>query len=110
MAENKQVSDVVGDLLQGIAGRMEDVAREAGVSYSALYSWATGRRRPGRQNLEKLAKLAEQRSEELAVLAGELRSRVEGSGGSEGGDGGGGGDGGVGGGGRNGGGRSGARS
>lgn len=79
MAEDKVVSDVVGDLLHGIAGRMEDVAREAGVSYSALYSWATGRRRPGRQNLEKLATLAKQRSEELDTVAAELRKRLEGS-------------------------------
>lgn len=77
MADNKAVADVVGDLLRGIAGRMEDVAREAGVSYSALYSWATGRRRPGRKNIEKLAALAEQRSEELGALASELRSRLE---------------------------------
>lgn len=85
MAEDKVVSDVVGDLLHGIAGRMEDVAREAGVSYSALYSWATGRRRPGRQNLEKLATLAEQRSEELDTVAAELRKRLEGSDGPAGG-------------------------
>ncbi len=77
MADNDTVAEVVGDLLQGIAGRMEDVAREAGVSYSALYSWATGRRRPGRQNLEKLATLAEQRSEELESLASDLRARLE---------------------------------
>lgn len=77
MADNKAVADVVGDLLRGIAGRMEDVAREAGVSYSALYSWATGRRRPGRQNIEKLAALAEQRAEELGTLASELRARLE---------------------------------
>lgn len=77
MAEQKRVSDVVGDLLSGIAGRMEDVAQEAGVSYSALYSWATGRRRPGRQNLEKLATLAEERSEELEALATELRQRLD---------------------------------
>lgn len=82
MAEEKGVSDVVGDLLQGIAGRMEDVAREAGVSYSALYSWATGRRRPGRQNLEKLAALAEQRSEELDTLATELRKKLDSRGGN----------------------------
>ncbi len=80
MAQKKPVADVVGDLLQGIAGRMEDVAKEAGVSYSALYSWATGRRRPGRQNLEKLARLAEQRSEELKGLATELRHRLDGGG------------------------------
>lgn len=77
MENRSPVSDVVGALLRGIAGRMEDVAREAGVSYSALYSWATGRRRPGRRNLERLASLAEQRSEELESLAGELRRRLE---------------------------------
>lgn len=77
MAQTKPVADVVGDLLRGIAGRMEDVAKEAGVSYSALYSWATGRRRPGRQNLEKLARLAEQRSDELSRLATELRRRLD---------------------------------
>lgn len=82
MADNKAVADVVGDLLRGIAGRMEDVAREAGVSYSALYSWATGRRRPGRKNIEKLAALAEQRAEELGALASELRSRLEKTGGT----------------------------
>ena len=77
MAQREAVSELVGDLLAGIAGRMEDVAREAGVSYSALYSWATGRRRPGPGNLEKLADLAEQRSGELEALARELRDRLD---------------------------------
>lgn len=86
MAQKKPVSDVVGELLKGIAGRMEDVAREAGVSYSALYSWATGRRRPGKQNLEKLAKLADQRSAELKRLATELRAKLETSGSAKEGD------------------------
>lgn len=76
MAKGEPVSDLVGDLLEGIAGRMEDVAEEAGVSYSALYSWATGRRRPGPRNLEKLARLAEQRAGRLENLAEELRTRV----------------------------------
>lgn len=84
MKDDTRVSAVVGDLLDGIAGRMEDVAREAGVSYSALYSWATGRRRPGRQNLERLAQLAEQRCGELEELAAELRSRLESNGGNGG--------------------------
>lgn len=61
---------------------MEDVAREAGVSYSALYSWATGRRRPGRRNLEKLASLAEQRATELEEVAAELRERLSSGNGS----------------------------
>lgn len=76
MVKNAPVSRLVGDLLEGIAGRMEDVAREAGVSYSALYSWATGRRRPGRRNLERLATLAEQRAGQLDDLADRLRARV----------------------------------
>ena len=81
MANESRVSDLVGDLLEGIAGRMEDVAHEAGVSYSALYSWATGRRRPGRRNLERLASLAEQRAGQLDQLADRLRKRVKENGG-----------------------------
>ena len=77
MAKDEAVSEMIGDLLDGIAGRMEDVAQEAGVSYSALYSWATGRRRPGRRNLQKLAKLAEQRAQRLEELAGQLKGQVE---------------------------------
>lgn len=76
MVKGEGVSDLVGDLLEGIAGRMEDVAQEAGVSYSALYSWATGRRRPGRRNLEKLAALAEERAARLGRLADELRGQL----------------------------------
>ena len=72
LAERNDVSSLVTNLLEGIAGRMEDVADEAGVSYSALYSWATGRRRPGRANLNKLATLAEERSVRLQELADDL--------------------------------------
>lgn len=83
VAKGEAVSELVGDLLEGIAGRMEDVAQEAGVSYSALYSWATGRRRPGPRNLEKLARLAESRADRLGGLAedlrGELRKKRSGS-------------------------------
>jgi transcriptional regulator with XRE-family HTH domain len=77
MAKGEDISELVEDLLGGIAGRMEDVAHEAGVSYSALYSWATGRRRPGRRNLEKLASLADQRANRLGRLADRLRSQVD---------------------------------
>lgn len=76
MAKGDDISELVRDLLEGIAGRMEDVAQEAGVSYSALYSWATGRRRPGRRNLEKLAALAEQKAERLTRLASQLRDQL----------------------------------
>jgi AcrR family transcriptional regulator len=73
---HEAMSDLVGELLHGIAGRMEDVAQEAGVSYSALYSWATGRRSPGRANVERLAALAEQRASELETVAAALRARL----------------------------------
>lgn len=76
VAKGDDISELVGTLLEGIAGRMEDVAQEAGVSYSALYSWATGRRRPGRRNLEKLASLADQRAERLTRLGARLREQV----------------------------------
>jgi transcriptional regulator with XRE-family HTH domain len=76
LASSEPISELVGDLLDGIAGRMEDVAQEAGVSYSALYSWATGRRRPGRRNLERLASLAAERAGRLEALADELREQV----------------------------------
>jgi transcriptional regulator with XRE-family HTH domain len=78
LGKGEVVSDLVGELLDGIAGRMEDVARESGVSYSALYSWATGRRRPGRRNLERLASLAEARAARLEALADELRDKAKG--------------------------------
>ena len=83
MGKNAPVSGLVEDLLDGIAGRMEDVAQEAGVSYSALYSWATGRRRPGRRNLERLANLAEQRAGRLDDLADRLRATMNGDGGGD---------------------------
>lgn len=85
MVKREGVSALVGDLLEGIAGRMEDVAEEAGVSYSALYSWATGRRRPGRRNIEKLAVLAEERAARLERLAEQLRQQVTGNGRGSGG-------------------------
>jgi transcriptional regulator with XRE-family HTH domain len=74
VSQKQPLSELVQDLLSGIAGRVEDVAEETGVSYSALYSWSTGRRRPGPQNVEKLAELADQRARRLARLAERLRS------------------------------------
>ena len=65
-------AETIEELLAVTAGRLEDLAEEAGVSYSALYSWATGRRRPSRRNLDRLAELAEDRAERLAELAARL--------------------------------------
>jgi hypothetical protein len=74
---------MVGSLIRLVAGRIEDVASEAGVSYSALYAWGTGRRRPSRPNLEELVIVAERRSEALADLAVELRAALDRDAGTE---------------------------
>jgi transcriptional regulator with XRE-family HTH domain len=76
LGKGDDIAELVTDLLDGVAGRMEDVAQEAGVSYSAIYSWATGRRRPGRRNLEKLASLAARRADRLEALAARIRQQV----------------------------------
>ncbi|MDX1674292.1 MAG: helix-turn-helix transcriptional regulator [Longimicrobiales bacterium] len=73
---DRDIAKLVEGLLDCTAGRLEDVAREAGVSYSALYSWATGRRRPSEENLKRLAAVAERRAERLSRLARHLDSRL----------------------------------
>ena len=70
------IAGLIDELLDTTAGRLEDVAEEAGVSYSALYSWATGRRRPSRKNVKRLVGLAERRSKRLSRVADRLRRRT----------------------------------
>lgn len=70
------IAGVIDELLDTTAGRLEDVAAEAGVSYSALYSWSTGRRRPSRENVKRLAGLAERRATRLSRLAERLKHRT----------------------------------
>ena len=74
------IEALIDELLDTTAGSLEDVANQAGVSYSALYSWATGRRRPSRQNLERLIALARKRAVRLDDLADRLDERVNGNG------------------------------
>lgn len=78
---NTETEALIEELLDTTAGRLEDVANEAGVSYSALYSWATGRRRPSQRNLERLVELAHERSERLGEVADRLGERLNGTGG-----------------------------
>lgn len=72
------IAGLIDELLDTTAGRLEDVAQEAGVSYSALYSWATGRRRPSRENVRRLASLASDRASRLNELADRLHTRLNG--------------------------------
>lgn len=72
------IASLIDELLDTTAGRLEDVAAEAGVSYSALYSWATGRRRPSPENLKRLADVATERADRLSDLAHGIRRRING--------------------------------
>lgn len=74
MSKQIEVAGLVDQLLETTAGRLEDVAEEAGVSYSALYSWATGRRRPHPENLRALASVASRRADRLSDLADRLEA------------------------------------
>lgn len=64
---------LVVELVRRVAIEKEVLAEELGVSYASLYAWSTGRRRPGRRVLQRMAELAERRSEELESLAEQLR-------------------------------------
>ncbi len=59
------------------AGTVEDLARETGVAYATLHAWTSGRRRPSRPNLLRLAAVLDRRSERLAAVASALRERIE---------------------------------
>ena len=73
-----EIANLINEVLDTTAGRIEDVAEEAGVSYSALYSWATGRRTPNPENLARLASVAARRADRLTDLAHGIRQRVNG--------------------------------
>lgn len=60
------------------AGTVEDLARETGVAYATLHAWTSGRRRPSRPNLLRLATVLDRRSKRLERVAHALRERAEG--------------------------------
>lgn len=57
---------------------MNDIARETGLSYAALRSWATGRRTPKPENIERLAAYLERHGKKLQDFAEDLRRAAEG--------------------------------
>jgi transcriptional regulator with XRE-family HTH domain len=58
---------------------MRQLAADSGLSYDVLRSWRSGRRRPSRTSAERLAEGLQRRSEQLQVLARELREAAEAS-------------------------------
>lgn len=55
---------------------MRQLAAESGLSYDVLRSWRTGRRRPNRESIRKLAAGLTRRADRLKGLAGELRKML----------------------------------
>lgn len=56
------------------AGSIEELADEVGVSYATLYGWATDRRSPTTDHLLDLAKIADERADDLRQTAAQLRA------------------------------------
>ena len=55
---------------------MRQLAAESGLSYDVLRSWRSGRRRPNRESIRKLASGLNRRADQLKGLAGELRKML----------------------------------
>lgn len=72
-----EASQMIQRVLDVVAPRVEDVAREAGLSPHSLWAWAKERRNPSADSLRKLAKELERRGEQLSVLADELRDTAQ---------------------------------
>lgn len=61
------------DLMRGSVATIADSLGDD-VSEAALRSWISGRRSPSRENLYRLADLADQRADSLRGIARELRN------------------------------------
>ena len=73
----EKLRQMIDKALDGATASLEDIARDAGVTYNALYQWRTGRRNPTPENLKRLAQAVRDRSEELDRLAAELVELAE---------------------------------
>lgn len=56
---------------------MNEISRETGLSYDALRSWATGRRTPKPENLERLAAYLDRHGKRLQDFANDIRQLAE---------------------------------
>lgn len=65
-------------ILGTTTGSIHDLAAEIGVTYATLYAWATGRRKPSRANLLKLAERVDDRADTLRNTAEEMRALAKG--------------------------------
>jgi DNA-binding transcriptional regulator YdaS (Cro superfamily) len=58
-------------------GRLEELARETGVSYATLNAWCTGRRAVSPEQLVRLAEAMERRAASLSAMVETLRDAAE---------------------------------
>lgn len=68
------LSKAIDDLLAKAAPTLEELAKDAGVSYAAIRSWRDpDGRKPRRETLERLLSHLEARQAEIAVLSHQVR-------------------------------------
>lgn len=71
------IERITRQLLAELTPRHGALADELGVTYSTLYSWSTGRRRPSPANARRLAEASAERAGRLAELADALRQVLD---------------------------------
>lgn len=76
-SNRKAVSVIIQRALTDGPFSMNEIARETGLSYDALRSWATGRRTPRAKNLAKLADYLERHGKKLQDFAEDIRKLTE---------------------------------
>ncbi len=65
---------LVTHLLTLLAPTLRGVAEQQGVSHDTVRAWKLGRRTPSRENLAKLAAIAEQHSAALSDVAQQIQN------------------------------------
>ena len=65
---------LVTHLLTLLAPSLRDVAEQQSVSHDTVRAWKLGRRTPSRENLAKLAAIAEQQSAALSDVAQQIQN------------------------------------
>ncbi len=68
---------IVARVIQESGQSRAQVARDAGLSEDALWSWLSGRRTPSDDSLRQLAEGLRRRADRLQELAGELEGAAE---------------------------------
>lgn len=59
--------------LQAVAPDLKELAEEGELNYGTMRAWSAGARTPGKENLERIAALLDNRADTLRGLAVEIR-------------------------------------